>query len=60
MYGVRVWFTEAGQSVFDDHGPFDYFTAQAWCEAMAGGMMRGERWTHVDRAIIVPWLPSQP
>lgn len=56
-YAVRVWFTEQGATVYDDYGPYStYAAAQACCESMAGGITRGERWVHVFRALIVPWI----
>jgi hypothetical protein len=55
MYGVRVWFQEAGALVFDDLGPFDRYFAELVCVDMAGGITRGGRWVHVQRAVIVPW-----
>lgn len=56
MFGVRVWFTEAGRPVFDDLGPFDRYFAELVCVDMAGGITRGGRWVHVERALIVPWM----
>lgn len=54
--GVRVWFTENGQPVWDEYGPYDRYFAELVCVDMAGGILRGERWTHVERALIVPWV----
>jgi hypothetical protein len=55
-WAVRIWFTENGQRVFDDLGPFDAYLAQLVCVGMADGIDRGGRWTHVERALIVPWV----
>jgi hypothetical protein len=58
-YAVRIWFQEQGTTVYDELGPYTYPAAQACCESMAGGIVRGERWVHVDRALIVPWVSEQ-
>ena len=56
MWGVRIAFLEAGAEVFDVLGPFDRYFADLMCIDMAGGIVRGGRWVHVQRAIVEPWL----
>lgn len=54
-FAVRIWFTERGERVWDDLGPFDRYLAELVAVDMAGGIDRGGTWTHVERALIVPW-----
>ncbi len=55
-FGVRYWFREGDTLVWDEIGPWDRYLAELVCVDMAGGILRGLGWVHVERAVIVPWV----